>query len=107
MDYKKLITELQQKNDAYRFFDEERLNLLKIGIDLQIANRNLDDLKGFDSNIADAQMIVYLAKDNFSKMFAKYELAAIEMENMRMQIGTLLLYVQDLEKEIVKLNSTL
>jgi hypothetical protein len=107
MDYKKLITELQQKNDAYRFFDEERLNLLKIGIDLQIANRNLDDLKGFDSNIADAQMIVFLAKDNFDKMFCKYELASIEMENMRMNIGTLLLYVQDLEKEIVKLNSTL
>jgi len=107
MDYKKLITDLQQKNDAYRFFDEERLNLLKISIDLQIANRNLDDLKGFDSNIADAQMIVYLAKDNFDKMFCKYELASIEMENMRMQIGTLLLYVQDLEKEIVKLNSTL
>lgn len=107
MNYKKLITELQQKNDAYRFFDEERLNLLKISLDLQIANRNLDDLKGFDSNIADAQMIVFLAKDNFDKMFSKYELASIEMENMRMNIGTLLLYVQDLEKEVVKLNSIL
>jgi hypothetical protein len=40
-------------------------------------------------------------------MFAKYELAAIEMETMRMQIGTLLLYVQDLEKEVIKLNSSL
>jgi hypothetical protein len=107
MDYKKLITELQQKNDAYRFFDEERLNLLKISLDLQIAHRNLDDLKGFDSNIADAQLIVFLAKDNFTKMFAKYELAAIEMETMRMHVGTLLLYVQDLEKEIVKLNSSI
>lgn len=107
MDYKKLITELQQKNDAYRFFDEERLNLLKISLDLQIANRNLDDLKGFDSNIADAQMIVFLAKDNFDKMFCKYELASIEIERMRMNIGTLLLYIEDLEKEVVKLNSTL
>ena len=107
MDYKKLITDLQQKNDAYRFFDEERLNLLKISLDLQIAHRNLDDLAGFDSNIADAQMIVFLAKDNFTKMFAKYELAAIEMETMRIEVGTLLLYVQDLEKEIIKLNSSI
>jgi len=107
MNFKEIINDLQQKNDAYKFFDEERLSLLKISLDLQIANRNLYDLKGFDSNIADAQMQVCLAKDNFDKMFCKYEFAAIEMEKMRMQIGTLLLYVQDLENEIVKLNSTL
>lgn len=107
MNFKEIINELQKKNDAYRFFDDERLNLLKISLDLQIANRNLYDLKGFDSNIADAQMVVCLAKDNFDKMFSKYELASIEMENMRLQIGTILIYVKELEKEIEKLNSTL
>lgn len=107
MDYKKLIHELQQKNDVYRYFDDQRLDLLKISLDLQIAERNLYDLKGFDSNISDAQLVVFLAKDNFDKMFCKYELAAIEIENMRIQTGTLLLYVKDLEDEIVKLNSSL
>ena len=107
MDYKQLINDLRNKLDAYKFFDEERLSLLKVALDLQIINRALEDLKGFDNEIDKAQLYVEQAKNEYSKMFAKYELAAIEMENMRMQIGTLLLYVNDLEKEVVKLKSTL
>jgi len=107
MDYKQLITDLRNKLDAYKFFDEERLNLLKVALDLQIINRALIDLKSFDSEINEAQTYVEQAMNEYSKMFAKYELAAIDIENMRMQIGTLLLYVSDLEAEIKKLNSTL
>jgi hypothetical protein len=107
MNYKELINDLQNKLNAYKFFDEERLSLLKVALDLQIINRSLIDLKSFDKEIDTAQVYVEQAMNQYSKMFAKYELAAIEMENMRMQIGTLLLYVQDLEKEIVKLNSSL
>jgi len=93
MNYKELINDLQNKLNAYKFFDDERLSLLKVALDLQIINK--------------AQIYVEQAMNQYSKMFAKYELAAIEMETMRMQIGTLLLYVNDLEKEIVKLNSSL
>ena len=107
MDYKQLITDLRNKLDAYKFFDEERLSLLKVALDLQIINRALTDLKGFDNDIDKAQLYVEQAMNEYSKMFAKYELAAIDIENMRMQIGTLLLYVSDLEKEVKKLNSTL
>ena len=107
MDYKQLITDLRNKLDAYKFFDEERLSLLKVALDLQIINRALTDLKGFDNDIDKAQLYVEQAMNEYSKMFAKYELAAIDIENMRMQIGTLLLYVSDLESEVKKLNSTL
>jgi hypothetical protein len=107
MNYKELINDLQNKINAYKFFDEERLSLLKVALDLQIINRSLIDLKSFDKEIDTAQVYVEQAMNEYSKMFAKYELAAIEMETMRMQIGTLLLYVNDLEKEIVKLNSSL
>lgn len=107
MDYKQIINDLRNKLDAYKFFDEERLSLLKVALDLQIVNRALQDLKGFDYEIDKAQIYVEQAKNEYSKMFAKYELAAIEMENMRMQIGTLLLYVSDLENEVIKLKSTL
>ena len=107
MDYKQLISDLRNKLDAYKFFDEERLSLLKVALDLQIINRALTDLKGFDNDIDKAQLYVEQAMNEYSKMFAKYELAAIDIENMRMQIGTLLLYVSDLEKEVKKLNSTL
>lgn len=107
MDYKQTINDLRNKLDAYKYFDEERLKLLKIGIDLQIINRALSDLKSFNNEINQAQIYVENAKDEYHKMFAKYELAAIEMENMRIQIGTLLLYIKDLEEEVVKLKSTL
>ena len=107
MDYKQLISELRNKLDAYKFFDEERLSLLKVALDLQIINRALTDLKGFDNDIDKAQLYVEQAMNEYSKMFAKYELAAIDIENMRMQIGALLLYVSDLEKEVKKFNSTL
>lgn len=107
MDYKQLISDLRNKLDAYKFFDEERLSLLKVALDLQIINRALTDLKGFDNDIDKAQLYVEQAMNEYSKMFAKYELAAIDIENMRMQIGTLLLYVSDLEAEVKKLNSTL
>ena len=107
MDYKQLISDLRNKLDAYKFFDEERLSLLKVALDLQIINRALTDLKGFDNDIDKAQIYIEQAMNEYSKMFAKYELAAIDIENMRMQIGTLLLYVSDLEKEVKKFNSTL
>ena len=107
MDYKQLISDLRNKLDAYKFFDEERLSLLKVALDLQIINRALTDLKGFDNDIDKAQIYVEQAMNEYSKMFAKYELAAIDIENMRMQIGALLLYVSDLEAEVKKLNSTL
>ena len=107
MDYKQLISDLRNKLDAYKFFDEERLSLLKVALDLQIINRALTDLKGFDNDIDKAQIYVEQAMNEYSKMFAKYELAAIDIENMRMQIGALLLYVSDLEAEVKKFNSTL
>ena len=107
MDYKQLISDLRNKLDAYKFFDEERLSLLKVALDLQIINRSLIDLKSFDNEINEAQIYVEQAMNEYSKMFAKYELAAIDIENMRMQIGTLLLHVSDLEAEVKKLNSTL
>ena len=107
MDYKQLISDLRNKLDAYKFFDEERLSLLKVALDLQIINRALTDLKGFDNDIDKAQLYVEQAMNEYSKMFAKYELAAIDIENMRIQIGTLLLYVSDLEAEVKKFNSTL
>ena len=107
MDYKQLISDLRNKLDAYKFFDEERLSLLKVALDLQIINRALTDLKGFDNDIDKAQLYVEQAMNEYSKMFAKYELAAIDIENMRMQIGALLLYVNDLESEVKKLNSTI
>ena len=107
MNYKELINDLQNKLNAYKFFDDERLSLLKVALDLQIINRALTDLKGFDNEINQAQIYVEQAMNEYSKMFAKYELAAIEMETMRMQIGTLLFYVNDLENEVKKLNSSL
>lgn len=107
MDYKQLINDLRNKLNSYKFFDEERLSLLKVALDLQIINRALIDLKSFDSEINEAQIYVEQAMNEYSKMFAKYELAAIDIENMRMQIGILLLYVSDLEAEVKKLNSTL
>lgn len=107
MNYKELINDLQNKLNAYKFFDDERLSLLKVALDLQIINRALTDLKGFDNEINRAQIYVEQAMNEYSKMFAKYELAAIELETMRMQIGTLLLYVNDLENEVIKLNSSI
>lgn len=107
MDYKQLINDLRNRLDAYKFFDEERLRLLKISIDLQIANRELSDLNSDNSEIFKASLYVQSARDNYDRMYCKYENSIIEIEKVSQDIKALLNYVNDLESEIIKLKSTL
>lgn len=107
MDYKQLISDLRNKLDAYKFFNEERLSLLKISLDLQIASRALKDLSPIHEEISNAYLYVKSARDNYDKMYCKYETSIIEIEKVSQDIKALLNYVSDLEAEIKKLNSTL
>ena len=71
-----------------------------LGIDLQIINRDLEDLSGFDDNIDKASLLTTKAKELHDTMFARYETATIQLEQVRNDAMLLCEYTRDLEKQL-------
>ena len=71
-----------------------------LGIDLQIINRELEDLKGFDENIDKASELTTKAKELHDTMFARYEAAIIQLDIVRSDAMALCEYTKDLEKQL-------
>ena len=71
-----------------------------LGIDLQIINRDLEDLTGFDETIDKAFELTSKAKKLHDTMFARYEAATIQLEIVRNDAMTLCEYTKDLEKQL-------
>lgn len=71
-----------------------------LGIDLQIINRELEDLKGFDDNIDRASELTTKAKELHDTMFARYEAATMQLDIVRNDAMFLCEYTRDLEKQL-------
>ena len=99
-DYKKHLNNLQSQLEGLRYFQDERLKLLMLGIDLQIINRELEDLKGFDDNIDKASALTTKAKELHDTMFARYEAATMQFDIVRNDAMALCEYTRDLEKQL-------
>lgn len=99
-NYKQYVKELNDELDSFKYFYEERLRLLMISVDLQIANRELKDLVGFDERVDEAASKVQAAKDSFDTMFVKYETAIIKYDKIRNETMALIGYLKDLEKQV-------
>lgn len=99
-NYKNHLNNLQSQLEGLRYFQEERLRLLMLGIDLQIINRELEDLKGFDDNIDKASALTTKAKELHDTMFARYEAATMQLDIVRNDAMALCEYTRDLEKQL-------
>ena len=99
-NYKNHLNNLQKQLEGLRYFQEERLRLLMLGIDLQIINRDLKDLKGYDETIDKASLLTTKAKEIHDTMFARYEAAIIQLDIIRNDAMALCEYTKDLEKQL-------
>lgn len=103
-NYKNHLNNLQSQLEGLRYFQEERLRLLMLGIDLQIINRELEDLKGFDDNIDKASELTTKAKELHDTMFARYEASTMQLDIIRNDALALCEYTRDLEKQLEAIN---
>jgi hypothetical protein len=99
-NYKNHLNNLQSQLEGLRYFQEERLRLLMLGINLQIINRDLEDLKGYDETIDKACSLTTKAKELHDTMFARYEAATIQLDIVRNEAMMLCQYTRDLEKQL-------
>jgi hypothetical protein len=99
-NYKNHLNNLQCQLEGLRYFQEERLRLLMLGIDLQIINRELEDLKGYDETIDKASILTTKAKELHDTMFARYEASIIQLDIIRSEALALCEYTKDLEKQL-------
>jgi hypothetical protein len=99
-NHKKHLNNLQSQLEGLRYFQEERLRLLMLGIDLQIINRDLEDLTGFDDTIDKASELTSKAKELHDTMFARYEAAIMQLDIVRNDAMVLCEYTRDLEKQL-------
>jgi len=99
-NYKNHLNNLQSQLEGLRYFQEERLRLLMLGIDLQIINRDLEDLTGFDETIDKASALTTKAKELHDTMFARYEASIIQLDIIRSEAMALCEYTKDLEKQL-------
>jgi len=99
-NHKNHLNNLQSQLEGLRYFQEERLRLLMLGIDLQIINRELEDLKGYDETIDKASALTTKAKELHDTMFARYESATIQLDIIRSEAMALCEYTKDLEKQL-------
>jgi hypothetical protein len=99
-NHKNHLNNLQSQLEGLRYFQEERLRLLMLGIDLQIINRDLEDLTGFDDTINKASALTTKAKELHDTMFARYEAAIMQLDIVRNDAMALCEYTRDLEKQL-------
>ena len=99
-NHKNHLNNLQKQLEGLRYFQEERLRLLVLGIDLQIINRDLEDLTGFDDTIDKASALTTKAKELHDTMFARYEAATMQLDIVRNDAMALCEYTRDLEKQL-------
>lgn len=103
-NHKNHLNKLQSEIDGLRYFQDERLKLLMLGVDLQIINRELEDLKGYDEAIDKASELTSKAKALYDTAFVRYEAAIIQLDKVRSDAMMLCEYTRDLEKQLEALN---
>ena len=94
------INDLQSKLEAFKYFEQERLKMLMVGIDLQIALRELQDIENKTPELEFAVHTLSEVKRNYDSMFVKYETATIKLTEIRDNCLALSRYTLDLEKQL-------
>ena len=105
MSYKQYVKGLEQELEAYKYFSEESLELLKVSVDLGIVHTELweraqkfrgkdgyDELMQFVDKLSDA-------KKGYDSMYARYNLSVRAFDHLRKHTLGLADVVMKYEKE--------
>lgn len=105
MSYKQYVKGLEQQLEAYKYFSDESLNLLKVSLDLGIVANELwaraqkfrgreeyDELMEFVDKLYDA-------KKGYDTMYTKYNLSVRALDELRLTAIALGRIVIDYEQE--------
>jgi len=109
-EYKKHLNNLQNELEGYRYFNDDKLELLKTSIDLSIVYNELFNrairFKDTDKyqELIDMVDAIGKAKDGYDKLYTRYHLATLALETHRIEAIKLCEYTRDLEKQVKAVN---
>lgn len=105
MSYKQYVKGLEQELEAYKYFSDESLKLLKVSLDLGIVANELwaraqkfrgreeyDELMEFVDKLTEA-------KQGYDTMYTRYSLATIALDELRLTATALGRIVIDYEQQ--------
>ena len=105
MSYKQYVLGLEQQLEAYKYFNDENLKLLKVSLDLSIVSNELwaraqkfrgreeyDELMEFVDKLTDA-------KKGYDTMYTKYNLSTRALDDLRFTATALGRIVMEYEQE--------
>jgi len=105
MSYKQYVRELEHQLEAYQYFNDENLKLLKVSLDLSIVSNELwaraqkfrgreeyDELMEFVDKLTDA-------KKGYDTMYTKYNLSTRALDDLKFTATALGRIVMDYEQE--------
>jgi hypothetical protein len=105
MKHKDYIISLEKQLEAYQYFNDENLKLLKVSLDLSIVSNELwaraqkfrgreeyDELMEFVDKLTDA-------KKGYDTMYTKYNLSTRALDDLRFTATALGRIVMDYEQE--------
>jgi len=105
MSYKQYVLGLEQQLEAYKYFNDENLKLLKVSLDLSIVSNELwaraqkfrgreeyDELMEFVDKLTDA-------KKGYDTMYTKYNLSTRALDDLKFTATALGRIVMDYEQE--------
>jgi hypothetical protein len=105
MGYKQYVIGLEKELEAYKYFSDENLELLKISLDLSIVSNELwaraqkfrgreeyDELMQFVDKLTDA-------KKGYDTMYTKYNLSTRALDDLRFTATALGRIVMEYEQE--------
>jgi hypothetical protein len=105
MSYKKYVIGLEKELEAYKYFNDENLELLKVSLDLSIISNELwaraqkfrgreeyDELMEFVDKLTDA-------KKGYDTMYTKYNLSTRALDDLKFTATALGRIVMDYEQQ--------
>ena len=105
MSYKQYVRGLEQQLEAYKYFSDENLDLLKVSLDLSIVTNELwvraQKFRGREEYCELMEFVDKLsdAKKGYDTMYTKYNLAVRALDELRLTATALGRIVIDYEQE--------
>lgn len=105
MSYKEYVKGLERELEAYKYFSDENLDLLKISLDLGIVHSELwmraQKFRGREEYCELMEFVDKLsdAKKGYDTMYTKYNLAVRALDELRLTATALGRIVIDYEQE--------
>lgn len=105
MSYKQYVQGLEKELEAYKYFSDENLELLKLSLDLSIVSNELwERAQKFRGKDGYDELMMFVdklneAKKGYDTMYTKYNLSTIALRELRLSALALGRIVMEYEQE--------